>query len=158
MDSMLISGTPCGTSDVQGQFLLNSFSGSTEDLKVNMLKWCSGSLVWTLGSSSDLGFEHGDLDGLLHGMVAAGAFQKNTESLGYTALPDQRQTLKYLEQHALTCSTGRADVRWFLTDHGVKELSSIMRASSPVLLFLPRDHSTLRDPTAYELAEALRED
>ena len=37
LDTMLISGTPSGM-DVQGQLLLNSFSGSLEDLTVNVLK------------------------------------------------------------------------------------------------------------------------
>jgi len=74
--------------------------------------------VWTLRSSLGLGFAHGELDVLLHGVVAAGAFQRNTESLGCTALPEQTQILKHLEQHAFACSRGRTDVRWFLTDKG----------------------------------------
>ena len=82
-----------------GQFLLNSFSGSLEDLRVNVLKWRSAKLVWTLRSCLGLGFAHGELDVLLHGVVAAGAFQRNTESLGYTALPEQMQILKLLERH-----------------------------------------------------------
>ena len=156
LDTMLISGTP-SEMDVQGQFLLNSFSGSLEDLKVNVLKWRSAKLVWTLRGCLSLGFAHGELDVLLHGVVAAGAFHRNTESLGYTALLEQMQILKLLERHGFACSRSRTDIRWFLTDKGVKELNTIMQVSSPVQVFLPRDRLALEDRTAYELAEALRE-
>ena len=87
-------------------------------------------MVLTLRSSSELGFGHGVLDSLLSGIVEAAASKSSDDSLGYTARPEQQQTLELLERRGLACCTGRDDTRWFSTDQGVKELTSIVKVAS----------------------------
>ena len=157
-EDVLISGTSSATQDVSGQFLLSNFHGSVEELQTSMRKWRKPELCWTLQEIDVLGMQHGELHDVLDGLVAAGAFQNNPLSLGFSALPGQVAPLQLMEQHGLTCRSGQQDIRWFLTCAGAEQLTSCTRLKNPAQLFQVRGHLKLEDRTTYELMMLLQEE
>ena len=153
----LISGTSATADSFSEQFLLSGFAGEIEELQTTMRRWSDVQLAWTFRSTDVLGVQHGEMHSLLQGIVAAGAFASNTESLGYTAMPHEAPSLQLLQDHGLACTKGNQDVRWFLTDAGTKDLTSCARVANPVRVFQVRNQLRLQDRTSYELILALQE-
>ena len=150
-DALLVSPSSAAMDDLGGQFLLSGLLGNIDDIQTCMRKWNSVGLAWTLQNSVSYGFEHGHLHDLLQGMVAAGAYEMNCESLGYSALPEQLPVLQKLEQHDLVTYAGDADVRWYFTELGAQELCSCTALSKPSRVFSARENIPLHDRSAYEL-------
>ena len=155
--TVLISGTSATADSFSDQFLLSGFAGEIEELQTTMRRWSDVQLAWTCRSTDVLGVQHGEMHSLLQGIVAAGAFASNSESLGYTAMPHEAASLQLLQEHGLACSQGNQDVRWFLTDAGTKDLTSCARVANPVRVLQVRNQLRLQDRTSYELILALQE-
>ena len=153
-DSIVVAGS-ASASDVSGQFLLSNLAGTIEELQASMKAWKSQKLVWTL-NAEDVGFELDEVDSLLQGMVAAGAFEGNTEGLGFSALPAQRPLLESLQRLGLVLCAGEQDLRWRLSEVGTRALSSCCRLSAPVNVFHVPDNLKIADATVYEVIMLLQ--
>ena len=157
-DSALVSGPSAAMDDVGGQFLLSGLLGNIDEMQTCMRRWNAVDLAWTLQSSSTFGFEHGQLHELLQGLVAAGAYEMNEASLGYTALPEQVPVLETLELHGLVTKAGAEHFRWYFTDLGARELCSCSALSRPSRVFRVREELPLADRSTFELLLALTDE
>ncbi|CAE7488403.1 unnamed protein product, partial [Symbiodinium sp. KB8] len=156
-DSAVVSGNPTATEDISGQFLLSSFVGNVEELQTGVRKWQSTSLLWSFRAAAWQQGDHAQYHELLDGIVAAGAFENNEQSLGFTTTQQQLPLLRELQGLGLASSAGREDIRWRLTESGVRNLTTCARLQDPVRLFQPRELPKLEDCTQYELILAMQE-